>query len=139
MHLRWRQLSACIGLIVPSTAWARSQATATNQPPPGQTTGSDTDRTATETPAGQAGGVEDIVVTAQRRLERLQTVPVAVSAASAARLEAAGVSNTQELAILTPGLSAPQTAGFAQPHVRGVGSSTAGAGLEQPVATSRTS
>lgn len=32
-------------------------------------------------------------------------------------------------------MSAPQTAGFARPHVRGVGSSTAGAGLEQPFAT----
>ena len=52
-----------------------------------------------------------------------------------ARLEAAGVASTQELAISTPGLRAPQTAGFARPHVRGVGSSTAGAGLEQPVAT----
>ncbi len=135
MRARWRLLSACIGLAVPSAGWAQSQATATNQPPPSQTTGSDTDQTATDTPAGQAGGVEDIVVTAQRRSERLQNVPVAVSAASAARLEASGVSSTQELAILTPGLSAPQTAGFAQPHVRGVGSSTAGAGLEQPVAT----
>ena len=79
--------------------------------------------------------MEDIVVTAQRRSERLRNVPIAVSAAPAARREAAGVASTQDLAISTPGLSAPQTAGFARPHVRGVGSSTAGAGLEQPVAT----
>jgi iron complex outermembrane receptor protein len=82
-----------------------------------------------------SGGVEEIVVTAQRRSERLQNVPIAVTVASAARLAAVGISNTQELAVVTPGLSAPQAAGFTQPHIRGVGSSTNGPGLEQPVAT----
>ena len=80
-------------------------------------------------------GVEEIVVTAQRREERLQDVPVAVTAASAARLATVGIQTTQDLSLVTPGLSAPQTGGFAQPHIRGVGSSTNGPGLEPPVAT----
>ncbi len=135
MRAHWRLLSVWAGFCATSTmALAQSQATATNQLSPGQPTTA-TDQAGDTAPADAGTGLEDIVVTAQRRSERLQNVPIAVSAASAARLEAAGVSNTQELAILTPGLSAPQTAGFAQPHVRGVGSSTAGAGLEQPVAT----
>lgn len=74
-------------------------------------------------------------MTAQRRSERLQNVPVAVTAASAARLAAVGITSTQDLAVVTPGLNAPQAAGFTQPHIRGVGSSTNGPGLEQPVAT----
>ena len=133
MRNRYRLLSACMGVLsTPAAISAQSQSTATNQTPPATVPTSGTPDAGTIV---DGAGVEDIVVTAQRRSERLQNVPIAVSAASAARLEAAGVANTQELAILTPGLSAPQTAGFAQPHIRGVGSSTAGAGLEQPVAT----
>jgi iron complex outermembrane receptor protein len=84
---------------------------------------------------GASGGVADIVVTAQRRNERLQDVPVAVSAISGDRLAAIGIQSSLELATVTPGLVAPQVAGFSQPHIRGVGSSTNGPGLEQPVAT----
>jgi iron complex outermembrane recepter protein len=80
-------------------------------------------------------GLEEIVVTAQRRTERLQDVPLSVSATTAADLEKAGVESTQDLSLLTPGLSMPQAAGYAQPHIRGVGSSTNGPGLESPVAT----
>lgn len=82
-----------------------------------------------------SGGISDIVVTAQRRNERLQDVPVAVSAVSGDRLAAIGIQSSLELSTVTPGLVAPQVAGFSQPHIRGVGSSTNGPGLEQPVAT----
>lgn len=82
-----------------------------------------------------SGAISDIVVTAQRRSERLQDVPVAVSAISGDRLAAIGIQSSLELATVTPGLVAPQVAGFSQPHIRGVGSSTNGPGLEQPVAT----
>lgn len=83
----------------------------------------------------QSSSLEDIVVTAQRRSERLQNVPIAVTAVTQTRLAAIGVATTQDLSIVTPGLTAPQTAGFAQPHIRGVGSSTNGPGIEAPVAT----
>src|SRR5882757_8735854 len=85
--------------------------------------------------ATSTGGLEEIVVTAQRRSEPLQNVPIAVSAATAAQLASTGISSTQELIMVIPGLSAPQAAGYTQPHIRGVGSSTNGPGLEQPVAT----
>ena len=87
--------------------------------------------------AGLSGDVAiaDIVVTAQRRSERLQDVPVAVTAVNAARLDAVGIQNTLDLSKVTPGLTFAQTSGFGQPHIRGVGSSTNGPGLEQPVAT----
>jgi iron complex outermembrane recepter protein len=85
---------------------------------------------------GQDGSaLQDIVVTAQRRSERLQSVPIAVSAVSSAQLAKVGISSTQDLAIVTPGLTVPQTAGFTQPHLRGIGASTAAPGSEQPVAT----
>jgi iron complex outermembrane receptor protein len=90
---------------------------------------------ATSAPSADASAIEEIVVTAQRRSEPLQDVPISVSAASAARLASEGVTTTQDLELVTPGLSVPQVAGFTQPHIRGVGSSTNGPGLEQPVAT----
>ena len=132
-----RHLTSCVlALSCAAEARAQSQATTTNQTPPAtQVPASPQASTATTAPDPSSVGVEEIVVTAQRRSERLQNVPVAVTAASAARLEAAGISNTQELSFITPGLSLPQTGGYTQPHIRGVGSNTNGPGLEPPVAT----
>lgn len=90
-----------------------------------------------ESPAAGSGGtqLEEIVVTAQRRAERLQNVPIAVTATTAAQLENAGINSTQALTMVTPGLSIPQTSGYAQPRIRGVGSTVNGPGFEPPVAT----
>ena len=130
------RLSTCAAAVsIASASIAQSQSTTTNQTPPSNQVQPSPEASEAASPGARSGGVEEIVVTAQRRSERLQNVPVAVTAASAARLEAAGIANTQELAIVTPGLSAPQQAGYTQPHIRGVGSSTNGPGLEPPVAT----
>ncbi|HEX8446746.1 MAG TPA: TonB-dependent receptor plug domain-containing protein, partial [Sphingomonas sp.] len=94
-------------------------------------------QTATTTPDTPDAGpdrVEDIVVTAQRRGENLQKVPIAITAITAARLEAVGVDDSRDLAVLTPGLQAPSQAGYFQPRIRGVGTSSVGPGLENPVA-----
>ena len=73
---------------------------------------------ATTSPDDTTDRIEDIVVTAQRRSERLQNVPVAVTAATAARLEAAGINDTQDLSQVVPGLILPHVTGFTQPHIR---------------------
>lgn len=86
-------------------------------------------------PAARSGELQEVVVTAQRRRENLQSVPLSVTAISAQALANAGISSTQDLSMVTPGLTMPETAGYAQPHIRGIGSSTNGPGLEQPVAT----
>lgn len=78
--------------------------------------------------------VEDIMVTAQRRSERLQNVPIAVVALSAERLAAAGALQTTDLAAATPGLVMQTGVGFLKPTIRGVGSTATGAGNESPVA-----
>jgi iron complex outermembrane receptor protein len=81
------------------------------------------------------GRIEEIIVTAQRRSESLQDVPIAVTAVTAARLDAIGVTTTQDIAEVTPGLSMPTLGGYVEPHIRGVGTSSVGPGLESPVAT----
>lgn len=60
--------------------------------------------------------IDEVVVTARRREESLLEVPVAVSAASGAALEKAGVSNPQDLTRVVPGLisGAGSTRGFNQ-------------------------
>lgn len=82
-----------------------------------------------------SSGLEEIVVTAQRRSERLQDVPVTVTAVTSARLAAVGIHSSQDLSIVTPGLSVPQTSGYSQPRIRGVGTTSNGPGIENPVAT----
>lgn len=52
--------------------------------------------------ATQASAVDDVIVTARRRDEQLKDVPIAVSALSAARLEATGASDITALQQQTP-------------------------------------
>ncbi len=53
--------------------------------------------------AGEAGYVlEEIVITAQKREERLQDVPVAVTAFSARQIESAGIETAEDFLALTP-------------------------------------
>jgi iron complex outermembrane receptor protein len=78
--------------------------------------------------------LEEVVVTAQRRADNLQDVPVSVTSISAAQLARAAVTSTEDLGMVTPGLTLPETSGALQPHIRGVGTSANGPGIESPVA-----
>ena len=53
----------------------------------------------------EATGLEEIVVTAQRREERLQDVPVAVTAISAEQLRSRGITNVSDLSALAPNVN----------------------------------
>ncbi|KQM99264.1 hypothetical protein ASE85_11195 [Sphingobium sp. Leaf26] len=76
-------------------------------------------------------GSTDIVVTAQRRAERLQDVPVSVTAVTAEGLEARGISNLSQLSQAAPSL---QVSGENNFTVRGVGTLAFQQGLESSVA-----
>lgn len=80
----------------------------------------------------------DIVVTAQRREQRLQEAPVAVTALSAGALAQLNVSNTQDLMQVVPSLQvSTQTAGdgggSATFFLRGMGQQRSGNGSEPAV------
>lgn len=77
-------------------------------------------------------GLEEIVVTAQKRAENLQSVPIAVTAATGDQLAARGIVNTMQLNTLAPGLNLRQTNGSFQPAIRGIGTSSTVS--ESPVA-----
>jgi len=79
-------------------------------------------------------GVEEIVVTAQRRSQRLVDVPVSVATASAADLERAGATSIENLTKVTPGVYLQRAIYGLSPTVRGIGSTLAASGGEQNVA-----
>jgi iron complex outermembrane receptor protein len=85
-------------------------------------------------PAPAVDEVQEIIVTAQRRKERLQDVPIVVNALAGDQLEAAGIKSTLDLAAVTSGLEFGTQAAYGQPFLRGVGSVANGPGVESPVA-----
>ena len=84
--------------------------------------------------ASNPDGTPDIIVTAQRRAERLQDVPIAITALTSDQLAASGVTDVTKLNTVTPGLYIQASTGFVSPHIRGIGTSAGGAGLENSVA-----
>lgn len=78
-------------------------------------------------------GIEDIVVTAQKRSESLQRVPISVSVATNETLKASGAIGIQSLKVAAPNVDVNNNIGFVLPFIRGVGSKASGAGLESPV------
>lgn len=83
-------------------------------------------------------GRGDIIVTATKRSENLQDVPVAVSAFSSEQLQKSGINDTRELMGLAPSLNLTSTTSDSAGVVirlRGVGSEAINPGLESSVAT----
>ena len=79
--------------------------------------------------------VDDIIVTAQKREQSLQDVPIVVTSLSQETLENAGVRDIKDLQILTPGLTVTSTASEASTtaRIRGVGTVGDNPGLESSV------
>jgi len=73
--------------------------------------------------------IEDIIITARRREESLQSTPVTVTAFTGAELAARGITNFDRLAQATPGVNFDANPRAApRPFFRGIGSSNQGAG-----------
>lgn len=90
---------------------------------------------AEQTPAETLTAPEpgEILVTAQRRSESMQNVPITLSVLSADDLKKSQIVTTADLATVAPGLNFSQTQGTAQPRIRGVGTSGIGPGEESAV------
>jgi len=77
--------------------------------------------------AAEGGGLEEVVVTATRRSESLQKVPISISTINAEEMEQRGVKTFEDLIRLTPGLNLSQNSatGANRVAIRGI-ASTAG-------------
>ncbi len=107
---------------------------------PGQTGQVDPSGNPSATPAADepSRGVQDIVVTAQRRAERSQDVPIAISAFSSEQLRAQGVSSTLELGQVVPNLISQNNTGLGSAnayYLRGLGNTETIATFDPPVGT----
>jgi iron complex outermembrane recepter protein len=71
-------------------------------------------------PAADEAGIADIVVTAQRREENLQDVPISVSAFSAEQIAEKGLTDVSRLEGLVPGFTFGRSGVDARPAIRGV-------------------
>ena len=76
--------------------------------------------------------LEEIIVTAQKREQGLQDVPISITAVTGEKIDNAGITGLQELTLYTPNIKI--NTGSASPNlfIRGVGSGT-NAGFEQSV------
>lgn len=126
---------AALSALAPPGAYAQSNTAplpAENAPPSASPQGIPATATG---PTADNGGVEDIVVTAQKRSENAQNVPIAITALSSEQLRAAGVNDTLDLRATVPALNVTTaTGGIGLPRIRGVGATGQGPGLENPVA-----
>jgi iron complex outermembrane receptor protein len=75
---------------------------------------------AQEAETKETAGIAEIVVTAQRREENLQDVPVSVSAFSAEQLAARGTTDASRLEGMVPGFTFGRSGSDARPAMRGV-------------------
>lgn len=88
----------------------------------------------TSTEAAASESLQEITVTAQRREERLRDVPISVSVQTGLQLEQAGIKDTRDLTVLTPGLKIDQLGAFTQPSIRGITSEAVQSGNDSNVA-----
>jgi len=103
--------------------WPCARAQVTEAPKAPQASGpgiTAADQTAQPT---DTAALQDIVVTAQKRAENLQQVPIAITALGGPELAAKGVQRTTELGQIAPGLDIRATNSSFQPTLRGIGTS----------------
>ncbi|MGH6966875.1 MAG: TonB-dependent receptor plug domain-containing protein, partial [Phenylobacterium sp.] len=89
--------------------------------------------------AGDTGGsqrtIDEIVVTAQKREQSLQDVPIVVTSVNAQQLQDAGIRDIKDLTIVAPGLTVTSTSSSAitTARIRGIGTVGDNPGLESSV------
>ena len=126
-ELNWQRaglLLAAVSFGALAAGQARAQGTGTSAAPASQDTG-----TASE------DSNEEIIVIAQKRKENIQNVPIAITAVTGQRLQNIGITSTQDLAQVVPGLIVESSLGGIKARLRGVGTAASGVGAENSIAT----
>lgn len=92
--------------------------------------------TATQSPPESSRGVEEIVVTAQKREQLSQQVPIALTALTASNIQFRGIEDLNDLAMQVPGMQfGADTGNDQQIYIRGIGVDDASGSIESPIAT----
>jgi iron complex outermembrane receptor protein len=87
-------------------------------------------QSASAPPDAESGGLDELVVTAQRREELPVDVPITITALSQSQLATSNVQNLADIAQLTPALRFDNQSAWMQPSIRGIGTgiTTSGGG-----------
>jgi iron complex outermembrane receptor protein len=80
-------------------------------------------------------GIGEIIVTANKRAQNQQVVPISIVAFTGESLKTQGVMNVVDLPQITPGLGFTRTLVGTNAFLRGVGTTSAGYSTEAPIAT----
>jgi iron complex outermembrane recepter protein len=82
-----------------------------------------------------APGLDEIIITAQKRSENLQDVPISVMAITDQQIKDAGITDIKNLTVLTPGLTVTSTTSenSTTARIRGIGTVGDNPGLESSV------
>ena len=75
---------------------------------------------------------EEVIVTAQKRVENLQDVPISIIAVSGETISNAAITGLEELTLYIPNVTINSGAGTPNLYIRGIGSGT-NSGFEQSV------
>ena len=126
-HLRMVASGAALALALqaaPALAQSAASPTPSASPSPASIPYSDAPRS-----------VDEIIVTANKRTENLQNVPIVVTTVSHQLLQDTGVKDIKDLALLAPGLLVTSTSSEASTtaRIRGIGTVGDNAGLESSV------
>jgi iron complex outermembrane recepter protein len=79
--------------------------------------------------------IAEVVVTANKRSENVQKVPISIDSITAQALAQTGVTTTSDLAQAVAGLTLQSSFNGLQPHIRGIGTTAISSGNESSVAT----
>jgi iron complex outermembrane receptor protein len=93
------------------------------------------DSAADTAPAAADTGLEEILVTAQRRSESQKDVPISITAIAPEAIENLEIKSVMDLQLLAPSLIFNNAISYTQIAIRGVGSILTNPGLEMPIAT----
>ena len=132
---RMHRLNLSISTIAMATALVASPAIAQTAPAAVQTAPAAV-QTAPATVDGSSdpSTVEEIVVTAQRKSENLQDVPLAITAVSGATLAQKNITDITRLQDIAPGLSVGRSGSDARPNIRGINTEAIGANSDPRIA-----
>lgn len=91
---------------------------------------------AADAPSVGSGGIEEIIVTARKREESIQDIPVSIAALSAEQIERQDISSLEKLSAKLPQLIITNSSNGsgASLSMRGIGSNFSSVGIEQSVA-----
>lgn len=92
-------------------------------------------QTNAEPPAAENAGLEEILVTAQRKSENIQGVPVSIAAVSAETVSNLNLQDLKDIQFAVPNMTFGEGINYSLVNIRGVGSWGTNPGLEPGVAT----